>query len=149
MNKHLISARDCITASYFDETDLSIQESTFIAVKINLDSIFNVVSIESRRNMKGYPRLCKSLAKDGMREPIIVIENTAKNLISCFRGVKYNYINQESPDGYRWLALTGNSRLSFAQDYFYDSISCYIVPSLIYMHAVQLIQQDGVIKHEV
>jgi len=149
MNKYLSSLHTSVNATYFDQHDMSIQESMFIANNIDIEEIFSVTTYESRRNMKGYMGLSRRIAKDGMTQPIIVIENTDKNFSDAIRQVKSEYINRDSREGSNWLALTGNSRLAFAEDYLYDSISCYIVPNLYYMHAVQLIQQNGVIKHEV
>ena len=148
MNKVLKSRIQKVTASYFDSSTLSFIEKTFKAEEIAIGMIHNCVTIESRKNMPGYKELQLSLVTEGMKDPIIVINNDTNNWNRAIQGVKSEYINNESRRYKNCLALTGNSRLACAEEYKYDYIDCIVVPNFVFMHSVQLKLQNGVIKHE-
>lgn len=147
MNKHLEAKMEEVKAGYF--SGLSYEENLFTSAPIHLKTIYNIVTCESRRAMHSYEKLCISLATEGMKHPCIIIENTPENYERACYGVKESYISTKSMENEKWLALTGNSRITFANDYEYNFVDCFIVDSFIYMHAIQLILQNGVIEHDI
>lgn len=147
MNKHLNASNRSIVARYFDPQVMDFEDSVFVAVAIDVKDIFNVVTHESRRAMASYGDLHLSMATRGMQNPIIVMEHTTDNFTNACMGIIHSYVNTADRKNKSWLALTGNSRLTFAEEYAYDTIDCYVVPSFIYMHAIQLLQ-DGEVIHD-
>ena len=149
MNKHLRAKRQSMNACYFNEYDFKLYENNFEAAPIKVKNIFSAVTCESRIAMSGFNNLHVSLATKGMLDPLIVIANNEENYNRACVRVYPEYINTDMDLSREWLALTGNSRLVFAEGYKYDTVDCFIVPNFVYMHALQLAMQDGVIKHEV
>ena len=147
MNKHLRAHTKSIVAKYFDPQYMDFQESVFMACPIPVEDIFNVVTHESRIAMTSYEDLHVSLASHGMRNPIIIMEHTHDNFKRACEGIIHSYVNTDDRMGKDWIALAGNSRLAFANTYKYDTIDCYIVPSFVYMHSIQLLQ-EGVVAHD-
>lgn len=145
MNKHLKSKiREC-TGYYLTDT---VIKNYCVAAPIRLKTIYNLVTCESRRAMKGYKDLCDSLAQDGMQQPCIIIELTIENLALAKRQVKVDYLSIKSTENCVWLALNGNSRITFANDYLYDTIDCFKVHNIPGFHSIQLELQKGKIIHD-
>lgn len=126
----------------------SLESIDFETEILNISDIHSVVTDKSRRQMKGYNPLKKSIFKSGMIDPIIVILNNIETWKAAIFKIKEEYINYPNYNK-KYIALTGNSRLTMAKDMGFIQIEAIIVPNMVWMHTVQLNLQGGVIKHEV
>lgn len=122
-------------------------DEVFPVVTLDMEDIANCVTDESRRAMKDYPALNISLDMDGMKNPLIVILNTPENRQEAIKHVHKPYVEKYQEDK-QYLALTGNSRLTYAIDNGYTQISCILVQDMNWMHAVQLILERGKIVNK-
>ena len=119
--------------------DYDLQIKTKIVRKTALINIASAVepSID-------YKTLWKDIAYNGMRDPIIIIQNTTDNYFMAIRNITPDLILPFDPNR-PYLAYTGNQRIALAEWKKFSHISTVEMPDDHWAHAAHLKLQDGVV----
>mgnify|MGYP003125425552 FL=1 len=121
-----------------------LKNKTYSVFSVGLDFIFQTV--KHRTQLKGYKETLTSIEKEGMRTPIILLENTLENYEKPLELVKKDLIVDWNPER-KYLAYSGNSRIEIAKELSYDTIDVILVENMRWAHAAHLALQ-GRIHHE-
>lgn len=103
---------------------LEIRKCKFNVVVLNVDDITDFVT--NREQVWGFFELEKEILTNGMKNPIIVTENTREAYDHGKQTVVSEYLADFNPDK-QYLCLFGNQRLAIANRNGFTSISGVIV----------------------
>lgn len=122
-----------------------LNATTFATMAVDLDYI--ACPVKERELINGYDFLKWSIITNGMTDPVILLPNSQSVYDMAIRQVDKRFINNFDPSA-KLLAYTGSQRISIAKELDYMAIEAVIVEDVHWAHSVQLMLQDGVIKHE-
>lgn len=122
------------------DTGIEFFEEEFEVEEFEIKEIFRPVT--QYLEGKEYSDLRADLIQQGMRLPIILLENNAKNYVESIINVAEELVIE--PDFSRkWLCYVGNQRVSIAESLGFDRISGIRVPTANWAHAAFLRAFDG------
>jgi len=127
---------------WFFEKEL--RNKTYWVFEVSLDFIFTPV--KDRKKLKGYNETLMDINKNGMNDPVILLDNNQENYEKPLELVKKKFIKRWNPNN-RYLAYSGNSRIEMARDLNCTSIDAILVDDMRWAHAAHLALQ-GKLHHE-
>ena len=92
----------------------------------------------------GLTMLWDDIVTFGMKDPIIVINNTIKNYDMAIRNIAKDLILPFDPTR-QYLAYSGNQRIALAEWKNFSHISTIEMPDVHWAHAAHLKLQDGAV----
>ena len=92
----------------------------------------------------GLTILWEDIVTFGMKDPIIVINNTIKNYEMAIRNIAKDLILPFDPTR-QYLAYSGNQRIALAEWKNFSHISTIEMPDVHWAHAAHLKLQDGAV----
>ena len=127
-------------AHLFTKGDLETRD--FVSFSVPLWNIFSMVS--GRKELKGYDNLKYSILCDGMKTPIILLNNTKENWLMAIRQVKREYlVDYDEWDTYaKYIAYSGNQRIEVAKEQEFGKISCMLAEDVHWAHALHLVLEN-------
>jgi len=120
----------------------NLETKEFVSFSVPFWNIFSMVS--GRKELEGYENLKDSILSEGMKTPIILLNNTKENWLMAIRQVKREYlVDYDEWDTYaKYIAYSGNQRIEIAKEQGAGKISCMLAEDVHWAHALYLVLEN-------
>jgi len=117
------------------DSDFNFIERNYDRKYLQIDNIYCPVG--NRKTLPSYMPLKKDIEKNGMKHPVIVIDNTELNYQLAIRQVETKHIRKWN-NSYKFLCMYGNQRISIMRDLTHSFIPSFKAENVEWAHAIHL-----------